>query len=197
MVFIDYQNVYKGAREAFGKTNAPGVYGQIDPQRLGQEVVNRYEDRALEQVRVYRGRPSQLRDPYGYAASQRQLAAWQRMPDVKPVIRDLRYPPGWPDCADRPQEKGIDVALAVDFVRLAIQGRYDIGVIFSADTDLKPAMESVLSLDNPPKVEVAAWGSTGGHASRLRLPDRSVWCQYFGISDYESIRDTVNYSKST
>ena len=35
-----------------------------------------------------------------------------------------RDPAGWP--RERPTEKGIDVALAVDFVVMALLGRYDV-----------------------------------------------------------------------
>lgn len=196
IVFIDYQNVYKGAREAFDWTNQPGSFGQIDPLLLGQHLISQYPDRVLTQVRVYRGRPSQKRDPRGYAANQRQLAVWNQTTDVKPVLRDLRYPPGWPNCPEKPQEKGVDVALAVDFVRLAIHDRYDIGVVFSADTDLRPALESVLELDNAPKVEVAGWKPDGRYGSRLRLPNhKAIWCHWLDEQQHQTVSDPANYGK--
>lgn len=52
------------------------------------------------------------------------------------VARDLRYPAGWP--AQPAQEKGIDVALAVDVVMMAARREFDVGVLFSSDTDLVP-----------------------------------------------------------
>ena len=55
------------------------------------------------------------------------------------VTQGLRYQPPWP--TDPAQEKGIDVALAIDFVRLAITGAYDVGVMMSTDTDLLPGTE--------------------------------------------------------
>ena len=47
------------------------------------------------------------------------------------ITRSLRYPQGWPTLPA--QEKGIDVALAVDFVKLALEGDYDVGVMLSTD----------------------------------------------------------------
>lgn len=41
------------------------------------------------------------------------------------------------------QEKGIDVRLALDLVTLAIDGRYDVGLILSQDQDLSEAVEDV------------------------------------------------------
>ena len=57
------------------------------------------------------------------------------------ITRALRYPPDW--SAALAQEKGVDVALAVDFVKLAIEGEYDVGVMMSTDNDLLPALEVV------------------------------------------------------
>ena len=57
------------------------------------------------------------------------------------ITRALRYPQTWP--TDPAEEKGIDVALAIDFVRFAIYGAYDVGVIMSTDSDLQPALEFV------------------------------------------------------
>ncbi len=60
------------------------------------------------------------------------------------IARDLRYPPDWPR---RPaQEKGIDVALAVDFVTMVARGECDVAILFSSDTDLLPALEAVIAL---------------------------------------------------
>lgn len=43
-------------------------------------------------------------------------------------------------------EKGVDVRLSVEMIRLARQDKYDIAYLLSSDTDLVPAVEEVLSL---------------------------------------------------
>jgi len=43
-------------------------------------------------------------------------------------------------------EKGVDVRLAVEMIRLARQNKYDVAYLLSSDTDLVPAVEEVLSL---------------------------------------------------
>jgi hypothetical protein len=77
IVFIDWQNPYKGARDAFHHRQAPGRAGMVDPLRLARRLieVSRASTRELVGVRVYRGRPDPTRDPLGYAANQRQQAA--------------------------------------------------------------------------------------------------------------------------
>jgi hypothetical protein len=83
VVFLDWQNVYKGAREAFCGYGAPHWEGQVHPLALGQLIAaDSPYDRQLHQVRVYRGQPDAPRDPKGYAASARQVAAWRQSPMV-------------------------------------------------------------------------------------------------------------------
>ena len=110
------------------------------------------------------------------------------------ITRNLRYPPGWPKI--RAQEKGIDVALAVDFVRMAIMGEFDVGVIMSTDTDLRPALEAVLSLrpQGGPICEVAAWAKPGCHSPRLSVPSAKIWCHWLSEADYLSVADPTDYN---
>jgi hypothetical protein len=179
VVFLDYQNVYRGARDAFHPPLSPSQHGQIDPVGLGELITRRSRfDRSLAEVRVYRGQPDAARDPKGYAAWSRQVESWRRDPRVVVISRTLRYPPNWP--RGKPQEKGIDVALAVDLVLMAVRHEYDVGIVMSTDTDLKPALEAVVDLGgNPyPKCEVAAWFAEIGASRRLSLPRRRVWCHW-------------------
>ena len=87
-VFIDYQNVYHCAREAFGAPqHDPPTFGHVRPQRLalllkqlGEEVDPRRE---LCAVAVYRGQPP----------SQVGLTSRFRHPLEAPVQSDSRRSP--------------------------------------------------------------------------------------------------------
>jgi hypothetical protein len=196
VVFLDYQNVYYCAREAFHPPGAPSQDGQIDPVRLAELLARRSPfDRSLAQVRVYRGQPDATKDPEGLAAWSQQVETWRSDPRVVVISRPLRYPSDWP--RSKPQEKGIDVALAVDLVLMAIRREYDVGIVMSTDTDLKPALEKVEGLGgNPfPRCEVAAWSSPGGTPSRLSLPGRRIWCHWLTVDDYRSVADPCNYGR--
>ena len=195
VVFLDYQNVYKGARETFGLLDDPGVYGQISPYQLGQAIVRRRQEPSyLASVHVYRGRPDSARDSKGYAANMRQCAAMKNKGHglVHVVTRTLRYPPD-----GKPQEKGIDVALAVDFVTMAVMKQFDVGVLMSTDTDLIPALEAVIALDgNPhPCCEVAAWSTPDRHNRRLHVKGSSVYCHYIGPGEFDLVADTTDYTR--
>ena len=153
VLFIAAQNTYKNARDAFFSSTDPHVYGQIDPLEVGKFLVNQTKQRAtLHQVRIYSGRPVSNKEPKTYAAHMKQCLAWQKT-GVEVITRTLLYVRN-----TKPQEKGIDVALAVDFVTMAVDKRYDIGVIFSTDSDLRPALEYVYDkYHNSISIAVVAW----------------------------------------
>lgn len=197
ILFVDYQNVYNGAREAFHNRSDPGWAGQVDLLKLGELITSRgIGDRQLKEVRVYRGRPDATKDPKTYGANLRQSQSQIRAGGgkVKIIARTLRYPPDWPET--RAQEKGVDVALAVDFVQMAVSDEFDIGVIMSTDTDLKPALEVALCLLplRRPTCEVAAWANPGGHARRLSISSARLWCHWLDEADYLSVADSTNYN---
>lgn len=198
LLFVDYQNAYSGARGCFHpEADLPNIAGQISPVLLGEHILARESfDRELSGVRIYRGLPDATRDRRGNAVCSRQIEAWLDDPRVAVITRVLRYPRGWPDrCrpGEKPQEKGVDVALAIDFVRLALEDQYDVGILMSTDTDLKPALETVVKFTDK-RVEVAAWSGRGGR-QRLSIESASLWCHWLHRDVYEQVCDNTNYSR--
>lgn len=194
VLFIDAQNCYHCAREAFFTPFDAHFYGQFKPIELGNLICSRPPPgvtRSLHEVRIYTGRPDATKDPKTYGAHMKQCQIWENA-GPRVISRTLRYPVDWPD---RPaQEKGIDVALAIDFIALAIDGEYDVGVIASTDTDLKPALEFVYKRYVGTRcVEVASW-SGPGRQRRLSIPGAHIWCYWLDQSDYDSIADLTDYA---
>ena len=192
VLFLDYQNVYMSARSLFHPMGVAHWYGQVDPLALGRLLVERSPyDRELTGVRIYRGVPDSTKDPKGYGACQRQIASWARAPEVEVITRTLRYPQNWP--TEKPEEKGIDVALAIDFALMAVRGEYDVGVLMSTDTDLKPALEAVAS-SGAARAEVAAWSNPHSYSRRLSIRGRKLWCHWVDESEYLRVQDTRDYN---
>ena len=198
-LFVDYQNAYMRARDAFHNPREdPHWMGQIDPVALGNYIIESEGtgDRVLHQVRMYRGMPNPQYDARGYRAARRQVAAWERSPLVTVSTRPFRYPRNYPE--SRPQEKGIDVQIALDFVMMAVRDEYDVGVLMSNDTDLRPALEEAISLDAV-VVEVATWQPREGRPRQhLRLPQRRTaiqpYCHWIGLDAYTRISDDTDYA---
>lgn len=198
IVYLDYQNVYHRARDAFCLRDAAAREGQVDPLALGHLLAGRVSGSCLAGVRLYRGRPSERRDPRSYAAFRRQTAKQVSRGDglVTVVARDLRYPHDWPRRAA--QEKGIDVALAVDFVMTAARSECDVGVLFSSDTDLAPALEAVIALrpGDPPAREVAAWAAPDGRPRSLAVPRVHLRRHLLTEADFRTVADPTDYTRA-
>ena len=202
-MFIDYQNAYMGARQAFGYERWDHyTHGQVYPRRVGILVTDRGRkvdpERRLEAVHVFRGQPSSRWNPTAQGACDRQVQVWRRQHAVEAHTRPLKYrkvgtlPNGEPELDVR--EKGIDVLLALTMVEGAINDAYDVAVLFSADTDLLPAAEAVQRLGK--RCEFAAWKPTvpGRYPNKLSL-GRGSWCHYLDRSDYDGfLADTTDYT---
>lgn len=205
IVFVDYQNAYRSAREAFFNDLADHhTVGQFNPLRLGELLVKQNNaTRAdggtseLYQVRMYCGLPDSEKDPKGNGARLRQIQIWGRIPGVQVVYRPLRYPAGSPPVPA--QEKGVDVHLAVDVMRMALQGEYQTGIIFSRDTDLRPVIESMLDLYSQIRVRcsVAAWQPEVGPRRSLQVPNRRIWCDYITSQQFRTIEDLTDYRRES
>lgn len=200
VIFIDESNVYRDARRCFFSDDHPSTFGRIRPYRYGMLLTERLplgasDERELKQVRVYGGMPSRHKDPQSYAAHRRQVAAWKKA-GAFPIMRSLRYPDNWPK--SNPEQKGVDVQLALDVVVMGLHHEYDVAIIASTDTDLRPAIEGfhVLSLAENRRIEVAAW-RRGTFAKKITVPNIHVWCHFLEEDDYETVRDRRDYNIPT
>jgi uncharacterized LabA/DUF88 family protein len=154
VVLIDYQNMYREARRAFGWENAPGHLGNLKPIALGR-ILTQAQDRELVQVRVYTGMPSLKREKKGNAIMQRRLAAW--VSDYPKCVEVFPRPMQYIGNSREGKEKGIDVELSIDLVSLAMDDEFDVAVVASADTDLQPPIEFVLDRYPGKLIETAAF----------------------------------------
>ena len=199
-VFIDYQNVYHCARQAFGDPdNDPPTFGHVLPQRLGLLLKQLGEDidpdRELCSVTVYRGRPGPKSHRRLQSAFARQVAAWESLPLTVVKTRPLRYQPTewsfgkavrW-----RGEEKGIDVLIALDVAIGARDDCYDVAVVVSADTDLIPAIEVALRAGK--RVETATWSSRALRTKPLTATGSRIWNHWLDRQRFEYVRDNTDY----
>ncbi|PZS20222.1 MAG: hypothetical protein DLM60_09045 [Pseudonocardiales bacterium] len=195
-VVIDYQNIHLTARDLFAPPGLPAHECLIHPLRFAEQVIalratrqrDATQQRAvLTAVRVFRGSPSNARDPYVYGISQRQKSQWTRDKRVDVVYRTLRYPPDWPN---KPaQEKGVDVLVALKVVRAALDPQFEVVILASHDTDLEPALEIAIG-DGQSKIETAGWSG----ARVLRPSGVRLWHTALDATDMDKTRDRFNYA---
>lgn len=123
--FFDGQNLFHAARESFGHTIA-----NYDPQKLAAWVCSS-KGWCLERIFFYTGIHSESENPSLYQFWTRKLLVMKSR-GVRTYSRTLKYrlrevtlPDGRIETLRIGQEKGIDVHLAVDALRLAYEGQYD------------------------------------------------------------------------
>lgn len=193
-VFIDYQNCYNEARRAFhDPDNDPGEYGHFSPRGLADLMVAMEKGRVLSYAGVYVGFPNPRLQPKSASARNKQIAVWGKSA-VTVVARPLRYPQGWPNVPEKPQEKGVDVKLAIDALMMSITRQFEVIVIASLDSDLRPLLESLLSMAGRvglQAIEVIAWE---GRPYRLRLPGETLPERELTAAAYHQIQDLTNYT---
>src|ERR1700727_2723524 len=190
-VLLDWQNIYKCAREAFGFESSGSIAGTVDPLKLAHHLAEGSgPGRLLQEVRIYRGRPDNSRDQRSYSAWRSQTAGWKNAGGdlVIERYRDLRYR------GSEIQEKGIDVWLAVDLVVLAMDLGADSVVVVSSDTALVPALELAVQTRGESFVEVAGW--EGPHPSAALLGVAGVAKHRLTRTHYDRFCDDTDYNLS-
>jgi uncharacterized LabA/DUF88 family protein len=134
--FFDGQNLYQRAMKAFGY-----YHPNYDPIKLADAVcaANGWERRG---VRFYTGTPTFAEDPLWSAYWANRLRAMSRVGILvysRPLVYQAVEIPtedGSTAVEMIAHEKGIDVRLALDVMRLTLNNQLDVVVIFSQDQDL-------------------------------------------------------------
>lgn len=134
------------------------VLGMKTSKRI---VHKRRDESELVGVHVFRGRPLPMFQPEATSANDILAVAWER-DGVHVVRRDLKYVTE-DDGSWRAPEKGIDVALAIGVIEAAMNGEFDVVVIFSNDTDQLPTLE--LAGSGPPGSSERPGGRGSGRRS--------------------------------
>ena len=143
VVFVDGQNLFHAAREAFGYT-----YPNYDIRALAERMCAG-RGWQLTQARFYTGIPDPQDDPRWHHFWSAKLAVMGRQ-DVHVYSRSLRYrnrtvhlPDGTTHTFLAGEEKGIDVRVALDIIRMAHRGAYDVGLVLSQDQDLSEVADEI------------------------------------------------------
>ena len=139
IAFFDGQNLFHGARQAFGYS-----YPNYDPAKLALAVCT-LRGWKLQQSRFYTGLPSRILSPKWYWFWRRKLRAAARA-GVHVYSRPLRYRKEVATngvVVQVAEEKGIDVRIAIDVLSCAIRGQCDGALVFSQDQDLSEVADEI------------------------------------------------------
>lgn len=143
VAFFDGQNLFHAAKEAFGHT-----FPNYDPSALAAAVCGS-RGWQLTRTRFYTGMPDPSDNAFWHHFWTAKLAQLGRE-GVVTFARTLRYqneviplPDGTEMSRLVGHEKGIDDRIALDVVRLALDGACDVALLFSQDQDLSEVADEV------------------------------------------------------
>lgn len=169
-IVIDYQNIHLTATDRFAPYGTQHHETLVHPLHFAEQAVagwsEKYGEAELAQVLVFRGAPSNARQPTQYSVVQRQRSEWTRDRRVKVNYRTIRYSdrPGIP-----PREKGVDVLVALHLVKLSTAEDLDVVLLAAHDTDQEPALEMAVR-EGTVRVGTVGWD----RCKRLRVPGADV-----------------------
>jgi uncharacterized LabA/DUF88 family protein len=194
VAFVDGQNLFHSAREAFGYT-----YPSYDVLALSRAVC-RLSGWDLAQVRFYTGVPSPEDNPFWNRFWQAKLTVMGRQ-RVVVFQRPLRYrnhviplPDGTQHSFSAGEEKGIDVRLALDVIRLAHGRQYDVALVFSQDQDLSEVAEElrVIAAEQERWLKMASAYPSSPTSRNRRGINKTDWIR-IDRSTYDACIDRRDY----
>jgi len=144
IAFFDGQNLYRSVKELFNY-----IYPNYDPPKLAQHICNE-KGWQLVNTRFYTGVPIQTVDPFWHNFWTAKFTNMGRQ-KVHLFRRELRYnredlvafATGQTQDIPKGREKGIDVRIALDVLRLVHQRACDVALIFSQDQDFSEVADEI------------------------------------------------------
>ena len=172
MAFFDAQNLYRHAKDAFGHHHP-----NFDPVKLHTAICESKGWRSAP-VRFYTGVPAADRSAMWHGYWNNRILALKRS-GVHVTTRPIRYRiqkvegvGGSVEETVVPQEKGIDIRLALDLVSLARKRQFDVAIIYSQDQDLNEVVAEVKEIaadQNRPIVVASAFPAGPRATSRYGI----------------------------
>jgi uncharacterized LabA/DUF88 family protein len=196
IAFIDGQNLFYAVKNAFGYT-----FPNYDIPALVAAVCGRH-GWSVSGLRFYTGIPSVSDEPFWNYFWTSKLAVMGTR-GVVTFSRNLRYrnqtvrlPDGSSTTVLVGQEKGVDVRLALDVVRLAREGAYDVAVLFSQDQDLSEVADEVkaISITQQRWIKVACAFPVSPAYPNTRGVNKTDWAG-FDRTLYDGCIDLADYRK--
>lgn len=185
--FFDCQNLFKSAQAAWGYS-----YPNFDPIKLSLLIPKLLPDCLLRKIYIYTGIHHPKKDYNWYYFWDRKLKVASQDPRVTTVTRELRYT--FTNGIPIPREKGIDVKISLDLIRLARENMYDTAVIFSQDNDFaEVAMElREVSKTNDRWIKIASAFPIHNNGSKERGIKGTDWIK-ITKENYDSCIDNNDY----
>jgi uncharacterized LabA/DUF88 family protein len=194
IAFVDGQNLFYAAKKAYGYP-----YPNYDPKKLATKIAS-VQGWTLTETHFYTGIPDVTDSAFWNHFWTAKLAVMGTR-GIKTFSRSLRYrnqtirhSDGTATTILVGQEKGIDIRIALDVVRMARENRYDVALIFSQDQDLSEVADEVraISVQQSRWIKLACAFPTSPTAENRRGINGTQWIK-IDRATYDSCLDPNDY----
>ena len=193
-VFVDGQNLFRHAKDAFGYT-----FSNYDIGKLARWIceANGWN---LTRTHFYTGIPDLEDDAPKHAFWSAKLAAMGRG-GIKVYSRPLRYrtqrlalPDGTEHTFLKGEEKGIDIRIALDVISCANANAFDVAVVFSQDQDLTEVAREIRTIALVQKrwIRICSAFPSSPTATNRRGIDQTDWLRV-SKAEYDKCIDPRDY----
>lgn len=192
--FFDGQNLFHHARAAFGCTHP-----DYSPLALATRICDE-QGLVLHEIRFYTGIPDPAHDPFWNHFWSAKLLAMSRQ-GIRTFSRPLRYrkqtiqiSDGIDYTATVAEEKGVDVRIALDVIRMARQNCFDVALVFSQDQDFSEVADEIRTLAREQRrwIKIACAFPYSSTASNKLGIQKTDWIR-IDQATYDACRDPRDY----
>jgi uncharacterized LabA/DUF88 family protein len=192
--FFDGQNLFHSVKQAFGYT-----YPNYDVSSLSDYVCVANDWKCVGK-RFYTGVPDASDKPFwnhfwiakGAQMGREGVKVFTR--SLKYRNKEVRLPDGRTHAFLDGDEKGIDVRLAIDVIRLAHKNEYDVAVVFSRDQDLSEVADEIrtIAVDQQRWIRIASAYPYSPAVKAFRGINNTQWIKIERAA-YDACIDTRDY----
>jgi uncharacterized LabA/DUF88 family protein len=189
--FFDCQNLFKSAFELWQYS-----FPNFDALKLSKLLASKYnhEGWQLTGMRLYTGIHDVKRNPAWHAFWTKKLnAAKNNFPQAVIFTTPLRYGPN-----GMPREKGVDVRIALDLIRMARKNEFDVAMLFSQDNDFSEVANEIraISKEYDRWIKIASAFPYDPANLKTNGVRKTDWIR-ISKSDYDACIDATDYRKKT
>lgn len=198
IAFFDGQNLFHSAKSAFGYT-----WPNYDPLALAKTICNS-KGWSCAGVRFYTGVPDAADKPlwnHFWVAKCAQMGREGVMTYTRPLMyrnKKVKLPDGSTHTFLDGDEKGIDLRIALDVIRLAHSNSYDVAILFCRDQDFSELVDEIrnISIDQGRWIKCASAYPFSPAVKNFRGIDKTEWIK-IDRAMYDKCIDKRDYRPKT
>lgn len=161
----------------------------FNPIELSKLIIRQNRDWALTGIRLYTG-------IHDFSKKPRLNQFWHRKLNAHKINDSRVYVYAAPllYTASGPREKGIDIRIALDLIRMARLDQYDVAILFSQDSDFREVAMEIRGIAREKQrwIKIASTCLCHKSTDPVRGIDKTDWLK-ISKDDYDSCIDHANY----